>query len=633
ETQEVCPVARAGDSAGYLDKIKVYADERPEGNGPVGLCIRSGKPCIFEDFVHDPRTTPWREAAIAHGLLSVTALPIQLNGEVCGAFVVYAGERGVFQDKEVALLQEAAATISFALNHLEQEQKRQQAEASLREREAQYRAVIETSADGFTMVDSEGRFLEANDTFVRRSGYSREELLNMRIPDVLAHEQWQDVKDGLARFRRDGSALFEVLHRTKDGTVWPGEVNIAYWPNAGGRFLVFVRDVHRRNRSEALLRTRLQLSDLASRASLDELLQTALDAAELYTGSRVGNLHSVDAQQQSLTLQARSTNSIGNKAPEVTGKPLPINQAGAWADCYHARAPVIHNDFSVRSQSGLPEGSAPIARYLSVPILLHDEVIAILGVGNKTSDYNQDDVGVLHELASMVMEIVARKQAEARMRLLVTALEASASAIVISRPDGVIEWANPAFSLLSGYSLEDAVGRTRGDLAGSGVQSRELATALSETALGGRVWRGELINQRKDGSLYYEEMTMTPVADEAGIIRHFVAVEQDITERKKSEAAMRQRIELQERFAKVAACVPGVVHSFRLRPDGTACIPFAVPAIEELYGIPRDVLAKDAAPIIENIHPDDRQHTIEILEEASRLPSPWHDVFRYRHPV
>jgi len=634
ETQEVCPVARAGDSAGYLDKIKVYADDRPEGGGPVGLCIRSAKPCIFDDFVHDPRTTPWRVAAIAHGLLSVAALPIQVNGEVCGAFVVYAGEKGVFQDKEVALLQEVAATISFALNHLEQEEKRQRAEDSLREREAQYRAVIETSADGFTMSDAEGRFLEANDAYIRRSGYSRDELLGMRIPDVLALEQPQEAEVRMAQVRRDGSALFEALHRSKDGTVWPGEVNVAYWPNAGGRFLSFVRDVHRRNRSEALLRTRLQLSDLASRTSLDELLQTALDTAELYTGSRIGNLHFVDAEQQSLTLQARSTNSFGNKGPEeVTGKPLPINQAGAWADCCHARAPVIHNDFSSRSQSGLPEGSAPIARYLSVPILRQGQVAAILGVGNKASDYNQDDVQVLHELASMVMEIVERKQTEILMSLLVTALEASASAIVITRLDGVIEWANPAFSLLSGYSVEEAVGRKRGDLGGSGVQSRELTAALSETALGRRVWRGELINQRKDGSLYYEEMTMTPVADEAGIIRHFVAVEQDITERKKSEEAMRQRIELQEQFAKVAACVPGVVYSFRLRPDGTACIPFAVPAIEELFAIPRDVLAQDAAPLFENIHPDDRQHTFETIEEASRLPSPWHDVYRYVHPV
>ncbi len=128
-------------------------------------------------------------------------------------------------------------------------------------------------------------------------------------------------------------------------------------------------------------------------------------------------------------------------------------------------------------------------------------------------------------------------------------------------------------------------------------------------------------------------MTLTPVADETGMIRHHIAVEQDITDRKKSEEAMRLRIELQDQFAKVAACVPGVVYSFRLRPDGTICIPFAVPAIEDLFGIPREVLARDSSLIFQNMHADDRERARQTIEVASRLPSPWHDVFRYVHPV
>ena len=314
-------------------------------------------------------------------------------------------------------------------------------------------------------------------------------------------------------------------------------------------------------------------------------------------------------------------------------KPLPIPRAGAWADCYHKRLPVIHNNFGAQSQSGLPGFSVPVLRYLSVPVIRDGQVTAILGVGNKTSDYQQGDVEVLGELASMVIDLVASKQAEARMNLLVTALEASANAIVISKPDGVIEWANPAFSLMTGYSLEEVVGRSRADLGGAGVHNGSLFAALRETAAARRVWRGEFINQCKNGSMHYEEMVLTPVADETGLIRHFVAVEQDITERKKSEEAMRQQIELQEQFAKVAASVPGVVYSFRLRPDGSSCIPFAVPAIEELFGIPRESLAKDATPIFENTHPDDQLRTLKTIEEASRMPSPWHDVYRYIHPV
>jgi signal transduction histidine kinase/CheY-like chemotaxis protein len=132
ETQQVVPVGRAGDSEGYLDKIKVYADDRPEGRGPVGTCIREGKTAVFSDFQNDPRALPWREAATVHGLRAAAAVPVYFHGKACGAFTVYASEPNVFQDKEVALLEEAGDDISFALENLEREVQRKQAAEEIR---------------------------------------------------------------------------------------------------------------------------------------------------------------------------------------------------------------------------------------------------------------------------------------------------------------------------------------------------------------------------------------------------------------------------------------------------------------------------------------------------------------------
>ena len=230
ESHRVHPVAQAGDSQDYLNKLNVYADDRPEGRGPVGLCIREGKPCIFNDFLGDPRAEPWREAAMAHGLRSAAALPIRFDGNVVAALVVYAGEVSLFQDKEVALLEEVADSVSFALDHLEQEKKRRQAEDSLRVREAEYRAVIETTADGFWIADAEGSLLEVNDAYVLQSGYSRAELLGMHISDLEAQEEPEETAAHIGRIIREGSDLFQSLHRRKDGTVWPVEVTVSYWP-------------------------------------------------------------------------------------------------------------------------------------------------------------------------------------------------------------------------------------------------------------------------------------------------------------------------------------------------------------------------------------------------------------------
>jgi len=124
------------------------------------------------------------------------------------------------------------------------------------------------------------------------------------------------------------------------------------------------------------------------------------------------------------------------------------------------------------------------------------------------------------------------------LQLQVAALEAAANPILISRRDGTIIWVNKAFEQLSGYTRDEVLGQnTR--LLKSGQQSPSLYKNLWETVLSGERWRGELINQRKDGSLYHEEMTVTPVKNTAGEFAHFIAIKLDITERKQAEEQIR----------------------------------------------------------------------------------------------
>jgi diguanylate cyclase (GGDEF)-like protein/PAS domain S-box-containing protein len=118
--------------------------------------------------------------------------------------------------------------------------------------------------------------------------------------------------------------------------------------------------------------------------------------------------------------------------------------------------------------------------------------------------------------------------------LKVAALEATANAVVITDRKGVIIWVNAAFEQLTGYSRAEVSGQdTR--LLKSGRTPQAVYAELWRTILAGRIWRGEIINRRKDGSLYDEEMTITPVRDNGGETTHYIAIKQDITERKKAE--------------------------------------------------------------------------------------------------
>jgi diguanylate cyclase (GGDEF)-like protein/PAS domain S-box-containing protein len=131
-------------------------------------------------------------------------------------------------------------------------------------------------------------------------------------------------------------------------------------------------------------------------------------------------------------------------------------------------------------------------------------------------------------------------QAETQRHLLESTLNACASAIIITQPDGTIEWANPAYSTLTGYDITESIGRTPRDLTKSGVQSSGFYAHMWQTINSGQVWRGELVNRRKDDSLYDEFLTISPATDINGVIQHFIATKEDFTERK----AAREELEV-----------------------------------------------------------------------------------------
>jgi PAS domain S-box-containing protein len=121
---------------------------------------------------------------------------------------------------------------------------------------------------------------------------------------------------------------------------------------------------------------------------------------------------------------------------------------------------------------------------------------------------------------------------------------------VITGPKGEVRWVNPAFTRLTGFTLDEMIGQDLRTL-NSGQQSKDFYKELWQTILSGQVWQGELINKRKDGRLYSEEMTITPVTNAAGEIINFVSVKQDITERKKAEADLRARATSLELIAQI----------------------------------------------------------------------------------
>lgn len=150
----------------------------------------------------------------------------------------------------------------------------------------------------------------------------------------------------------------------------------------------------------------------------------------------------------------------------------------------------------------------------------------------------RDASGRPAEVVGVWTDITDEKQRLDELHLQSAALEAATNAIVITNLNGKIEWANAAFTKLTGYTLGEVIHRNPRELVKSGRQSDDFYRDLWAAILAGKPWSGELVNRRKNGALYTEEMMITPVQDAGGRITHFIAVKQDVT----------QRNELQEKF-------------------------------------------------------------------------------------
>lgn len=213
----------AGASATVVANAGPWADKRRGATVPLGtsasdsssmlgVVYHSGEACVSNNYQSDDRFRNWHAIARQTGTRAVAALPIRCDGAVHAVLSFYSGERDAFDEEAIALLKRIAENISFALENIQRETKRLEAESALRSGEEKYRAVLENMSDGYWETDLDGNYTAFNETICSSLGYTRDELLGMSYRNVYDEH-----------YAKIAHEAFMKAHRTRQpvrGTEW-----------------------------------------------------------------------------------------------------------------------------------------------------------------------------------------------------------------------------------------------------------------------------------------------------------------------------------------------------------------------------------------------------------------------------
>lgn len=281
--------------------------------------------------------------------------------------------------------------------------------------------IIESSDDAIIAMDLDGLILSWNKGSERLFGYRAVEIIGKSITLLLPPGLQVKEEQFLLRLQA-GERIehFETKRITRDGIQLDMSVSASPIRNDQGLTIgvaTIARDITGRKRAESLVKAQFRIL-AASNLPLADMLQVVVDEIEAQTGSGIGFFHFFDADQETLSLQKWSTSTLANMcSADGEGSHYPVSHAGVWVDCIHERRPVIHNDYgALPHRKGMPPGHAPVIREMVIPIVRGERIVAIIGVGNKATDYDPVDVDIASLLGDFSWEIVERKIAEESLR-------------------------------------------------------------------------------------------------------------------------------------------------------------------------------------------------------------------------
>ncbi len=557
----VVPAAHFGSDDGYLSSIRISTGNEPEGRGPTGIALREGRSFVANDIANDPRMLPWRDDALRRGFRSAAAFPIRSEDRTVGTFTVYGSEPGLIDGDHVSMLGEVAANLSLALERMEQESQRRNAEEALRVSEERFRQMAENIEEMFWISDASlSRLLYVSPAYEKIWGRSRGPLHEFPIDAVHPDDRGRVVAN-IEQALRGGESGIEFRIVRPDGSVrWVWDRAFPVRDEAGNlyRFVGIVQDITVRKQADLELKARAaqqravaQLGRYALEGNeLDALLQRTVEIVAEVLEVDFTKVLELNPEGRDLRLRA------GVGWPDgVVG--LATIGAGTGSQAGYSlltNAPVVVEDLSRETRfagAGMLRDSG-IASGVTTIIGDPQRPFGVLGAFSKARrQFTVDDVHFLQSVAGVLAVTIERRRAEESLRFsearFRSMFEQAAGGMAIVSAEGRFLQVNAAFCNLLGYECGALLAMTIFDVTHPG----DLALARSafeEVAAGGRR-RLDMERRflRRDGRTVWTHLSGAWFFGPDSTPIHGILLMQDITERKEVEERIRKLNEDLER--------------------------------------------------------------------------------------
>lgn len=351
-----------------------------------------------------------------HNLKAFAIIPIIYDDELLGVFHITSFEMEEFSDELKSFIETTASEIGSSLWRI-------QAEQVLNEKSEELNRFFSLALDLLCIADMNGYFKRLNSSWESTLGYRLEDLEGQKFLDFVHPDDLELSVKAIEELSEDKPILnFVNRYRHKNGSYrwieWRSYPYLGKYIYAAARDITDTKKINDELKAdEERLESLLRISQYKT-TNLQELLDYALHEAITLTKSKIGYIYKYDEEQRLFTLNSWSKDVMKECAIREPQTCYELDKTGIWGEAVRQRKAIIMNNYEATNElkKGYPEGHVHLLKYLTIPVIKNDIIVAVIGVANKTEDYTNSDIRHLNLFMDSVWNIVEKINAESKIK-------------------------------------------------------------------------------------------------------------------------------------------------------------------------------------------------------------------------